>query len=144
MHSYQIEKAREQFNAFRLFECCYVNPGKREATYALSRAGEVDFNDVLWFRTVNVLTGAITQEGCLINRNDYAELISALESHYNPEFIKSDGIVLSMEFSADAECYVKDGKNQMHKHVVFGQSIHYADVDELSGETADTKEEYIL
>jgi hypothetical protein len=138
MHLLNIAAAQQQFDALEtgLFHTCYVNAGKHEATYAVTfSTDEIDFNNIVWYRTVNVLTGAVTGEGCALNNDTQHYLASALAAHFTPEYIKSDAIILSFEFAADAVYYVKDGKNLMHNHIVFGQSVYCADLDQIDGKT---------
>lgn len=139
MHKSKVEVAVQQFKALErgLFECCYVNSAHAEATYTLCWSGEVDFNDVIWFRTIDILTGEVKREGSIMNDfGKYHALTDAIGAHYSPEYIKQDATLLACEFAANAVEYVRDGKNNMHYHIVFGQSLFYADVDQLRGKTS--------
>ena len=59
-------------------------------------------------------------------------LISALETHYSPEYIANDGLILMCEESSNAD--------KLHFDPVFGQNIYHADVDEIAGIDTDGEE----
>lgn len=135
-----VERAKEQFHALNdaVVETCYVatRRGCPEATYAVCWSGDennsIRFNDVIWYRTINIMTGEIVSEGCTLDREEYGCLIEAFRENYNPDYIKHDAIVLSCEFARDAESYMHEGKSIMPVHVVFGQSVFYQSLDQLT------------
>lgn len=132
LHTHQAEAAQAQFAEKSLFTCLYVNSARHTATYTVMNADDLDYNDVLFFKTVDMFTGEIVGEGSRFDN----ELTAALRSHYNAEFIRRDAIVLSFELNETMTSYVdKEGQTSMHNHIVFGQSVFYADLDQL--ETKD-------
>jgi hypothetical protein len=130
MRSARIEATRKALKTTKLFECCYVHAGKGTATYAVHDEERGSFNDPLFYRTVDALTGEVLDEGTTLNSSCVfmGSLLQALQEHYSPEHIKRDGIVLAFECARDAHLYRPES---MHRHIVFGQSVFYADVDEL-------------
>lgn len=128
MFPHMIETAQKQFAKIDLFECCYVRG--RKATYAVHDSNNGSFENPLFYRTVDILTGEIVDQGAnyVGVDSDYVWCFDeALKSHYSPEYIREDGLVLMYEQLGEKD----ENKTHMHYHIVFGQSVHYQDIDEL-------------
>lgn len=126
MYAHQIESAREFFSKIALFECCYVR-GDR-ATYAVHDSKNGDFYRPVFYRTVSILTGEIIDEAFYFPNHEYCHSFGlALKYHYSPEYIRNDGLALMYEQLREIDAH----KTHMHYHTVFGQSVFYADLDEL-------------
>lgn len=131
--------AQAQFSKYSLFECCYVGNVK-ESTYAvtMTRVGDKyeGMNKIDYFKTVDMLTGEVIRTGHSLHYlEDYA-LIKALDAHYSAEFVQHDGIILSVEFAQT----LPENRTHMHSNAIFGQSVHYQDVDELHVKDTDGTE----
>lgn len=129
MHTHQLAHAEEQLSLNPLFQCLYVKQGR--ATYAVSKAH--DFNEVIWYRTVDLRTGFIHDENANLDlltrvREDQPcfDLIRLMQEHFSAEYILSDAFAL-----IDEQLRTKD-RDHMHRHTVFGQSLFYSDIEELN------------
>lgn len=120
--------AAQQMATLGLFECCYVK-GTR-ATYALhdSKKGD-NFNDVIWFRTVDILSGEIIDENSdpMFWGDGLCALRWHIEQSFSVERIRGDGVSLLYQLLVD----IKGGSEPLHSHIVFGQAVHFQDVIEL-------------
>lgn len=122
-------KAQEQFSEYSMFEYLYVKAG--EATYAIEilKEGETHLGGhrVDYFKTVNIYTGEELRRGSTLHHCEKNELISALDAHYNAEYVRTDGIALSVEQVTLPSGFAID----MPFSAMFGQCVHYDYVDEL-------------
>lgn len=144
-HHQRALKAAEQMSAIGPFECCYFNG--TEATYAINRSVKdvpFSFNDVIWFRTVNLISGEIVREGCdqklFWGKEGADELRYFLEQNYTADYIRTDALVLAREQFDNA----KIGGNQLHTHIVFGHAVYYADAEELWERNEDGKATFVV
>lgn len=108
--------------------CLYYRHGR--ATYTMSPVNRetvsgVDFNEVVWYRTVDMKTGLVLDTNAKFDC-DYQDvwlLIEALNERFSPEYIV-----------ADAFGEIGNQLNEeslLHEHIVFGRAIFYADVHEI-------------
>lgn len=139
-HHQRALKAAEQMSAIGPFECCYFNG--TEATYAINRSAEdvpFSFNDVIWFRTVDLISGKIVREGSdrtLFWGDDGAhDLRRFIEQRYTADFIRREALVQMAEQFDD----MKRGYDQLHTHIVFGHAVYFADVEEFWVRNDDEK-----
>ena len=131
MHADLIKATIEQCAKQPLFEVCYVKGF--HATYALYDQSE-DFGEPIFYKTINLLTREVADVGCgamFYDKGAPLALRDALDAAYDADRILEDAIGQSYELLFD----VKRGMtnlSHMHDHIVFGQSVYYGDVDELS------------
>lgn len=124
-------KAAEQMSVVGPFECCYFNG--TEATYAINRSIEgvpFNFNDVIWFRTVDLVTGQIVREGSdqqIFWGNGAHELRHFIEQRYTADHIRTE----ALQQAAEQFNCMKAGSGHLHTHVVFGDAVYFADVEEF-------------
>lgn len=130
INTMHLEAIQEQFSNIPLFACLYVDSSKRKATYAVTKTSDesTDFNQVLYSKTVNVVTGDTLDEYSTFP----SVLTLALGHHFNAKFIQEEAVTMSFELIENIEDYMTtDGKLWLHKHEVFGQSVYYTDLMEL-------------
>jgi len=131
MHTDLIKATIEQAAKQPLFEVCYVKGFN--ATYALYDQSE-DFGQPIFYKTINMIERAVVDVGygAMFYAKDapYA-LRDALDAAYDVDRILEDAIGQSYELLFDAKRNIAD-LDHMHSHIVFGQSVYYGDVQELS------------
>lgn len=131
MHTDLIKATIEQAAKQPLFEVCYVKG--LHATYALYDQSE-DFGQPIFYKTINMVERTVidVSYGAMFYAKDapYA-LRDALDAAYSVDRILEDAICQSYELLFDVKRGMTD-LSHMHDHIVFGQSVFYADVDELS------------
>lgn len=131
-----IKATIEQCAKQPLFEVCYVRGVN--ATYALYDQSE-DFGQPIFYKTINMLTREVVDVsyGAMFYGEDipYA-LRTALDAAYDVDRILEDAIGQSHDLLFDAKRNMAN-LDHMHDHIVFGQSVYYGDVDELSWKIGD-------
>lgn len=136
MHADFIKATIEQVAKQPLFEVCYVKG--LHATYALYDQSE-DFGQPIFYKTINLIERTVVDVsyGAMFYGKDapYA-LRDALDAAYDVDRILEDAIGQSYELLFDVKRGMTD-LGHMHDHIVFGQSVFYADVDELSWKSGD-------
>lgn len=118
MHADLIKATIEQCAKQPLFEVCYVKGFN--ATYALYDQSE-DFGQPIFYRTIDMVKRTVVDDGygAMFYAKDAPHALrDALDAAYDMDRILEDAIGLSYD--------------HMHDHIVFGQSVYYGDVDELS------------
>lgn len=131
MHTDLIKTTIEQCAKQPLFEVCYVRGVN--ATYALYDQSE-DFGQPIFYKTVNLLERTVVDGGygaMFYDKNGPQALCNALDQAYDVDRILEDAIGQSHDLLFDVKRGATD-LSHMHDHIVFGQSVYYGDVDELS------------
>lgn len=131
MHTDLIKAAIEQCAKQPLFEVCYVRGVN--ATYALYDQSE-DFGQPIFYKTINMIERTVVDVGygAMFYAKDapYA-LRDALDAAYDVDRILEDAIGQSHDLLFDLKRNMAN-LDHMHDHIVFGQSVYYGDVQELS------------
>lgn len=131
MHTDLIKATIEQCANQPLFEVCYVRG--IQATYALYDQSE-DFGQPIFYKTIDMMKRAVVDMGYaaqFYGENAPHALRNVLDQAYDVDRILEDAIGQSHELLFD----VKRGMpilDHMHEHIVFGQSVYYGDVQELT------------
>lgn len=136
MHADLIKATIEQVAKQPLFEVCYVKGF--HATYALYDQSK-DFGQPIFYKTINLLERTVVDVGygAMFYAKDapYA-LREALDAAYDVDRILEDAIGQSYELLFDVKRNMVN-LDHMHDHIVFGQSVYYGDVGELSWKSGD-------
>lgn len=131
MHTDLVKATIEQCAKQPLFEVCYVRGVN--ATYALYDQSE-DFGQPIFYKTVNLLERTVVDVGygAMFYAKDapYA-LRDALDAAYDVDRILEDAVSQSHDLLFDLKRNMAN-LDHMHSHIVFGQSVYYGDVEELS------------
>lgn len=124
-----LQAIQEQFNQIPLFACLYISSSNRSATYTVMRARDegVDFNQVLYLKQVNIVTGDVLNE----YSSFHSDLTLALGHHFNADYIRQEAVTLSFELIENMTFYVRDGEFTLHDHNAYGRAVYYSDLDEL-------------
>ena len=131
MHADLIKATIEQAAKQPLFEVCYVKGFN--ATYALYDQSK-DFGQPIFYKTINMIERTVVDVGygaMFYAKGDPYALRTALDAAYDVDRILEEAIGHSHDLLFD----VKRGMTNlehMHDHIVFGQSVYYGDVQELS------------
>lgn len=136
MHTDLIKATIEQCAKQPLFEVCYVKG--YNATYALYDQSE-DFGQPIFYKTINMIERAVVDVGygaMFYGKDAPYALRDALDKAYDVEWILDDATFQSHELLANAKLNPAS-LDHMHSHIVFGQSVYYGDVDELSWKLGD-------
>lgn len=136
MHADLIKATIEQCAKQPLFEVCYVRG--IQATYALYDGSE-DFGQPIFYKTIDMVKRTVVDVGyCAMlhaKRAPYA-LRDALDAAYDVDRILEDAIGQSHDLLFDVK-HNAVNLDHMHDHIVFGQSVYYGDVGELSWKLGD-------
>ena len=131
MNTDLIKATIEQCAKQPLFEVCYVRGVN--ATYALHDQSE-DFGQPIFYKTINMIERTVVDVGygAMFYAKDipYA-LRDALDAAYDVNRILEDAIGQSHDLLFDLKRNMVN-LDHMHDHIVFGQSVYYGDVQELS------------
>lgn len=136
MHADLIKATIEQCAKQPLFEVCYVKGFN--ATYALYDQSE-DFGQPIFYRTIDMVKRTVVDDGygAMFYAKDAPHALrDALDAAYDMDRILEDAIGLSCELLANAKLNPAS-LDHLHNHIVFGQSVYYGDVDELSWKCGD-------
>lgn len=131
MHANQIKATIEQCANQPLFEVCYVRG--IQATYALYDQSE-DFGQPIFYKTINMIERTVVDVGygAMFYAKDAPHALrDALDAAYDVDHILEDAIGQSFELLFDLKRGVTN-LDHMHDHIVFGQSVYYGDVQELT------------
>lgn len=131
MHTDLIKATIEQCAKQPLFEVCYVRGVN--ATYALYDQSE-NFDQPIFYKTINMLTREVVDVGygaMFYGKDAPYALRDALDAAYDVNRILEDAIDQSSELLFQVK---RNPANihHMHDHIVFGQSVYYGDVQELT------------
>ena len=131
MHADLIKATIEQCAKQPLFEVCYVKGF--HATYALYDQSE-DFGQPIFYKTINLFTREVVDVGygaMFYGKDTPYALRDALDAAYDVDRILEDAIGQSHDLLFDLKRNMAN-LDHMHDHIVFGQSVYYGDVGELS------------
>lgn len=131
MHTDLIKATIEQCAKQPLFEVCYVRGVN--ATYALYDQSE-NFDQPIFYKTINLFTREVVDVGygaMFYGKDAPYALRDALDAAYDVNRILEDAIGLSHDLLFDLKRNMAN-LDHLHDHIVFGQSVYYGDVDELS------------
>lgn len=131
MHTDLIKATIEQCANQPLFEVCYVRG--LQATYAIYDQSE-DFGQPIFYKTIDMVKRAVVgmgYAGQFHDENGPYALRNVLDAAYDVDGILEDAIGQSSELLFDLK---RNPANihHMHEHIVFGQSVYYGDVQELT------------
>lgn len=108
------------------------------ATYALYDGSE-DFGQPIFYKTINMIERTVVDVGygAMFYAKDapYA-LRHALDAAYDVDRILEDAVCQSCALLVDLKRNMAN-LDHMHDHIVFGQSVYYGDVGELSWKLGD-------
>lgn len=126
MNADRIDIARNQLKTItRPFQTLYVksNAGGYLASYVVTD----DKNNIIFYKTVNLLTRELFDTGNTMGANNQIG-VEALNEHYSNDYIAGDALEQMFTVACEHGMY-KQGT--LPNHVVFGQSVYYADLEEL-------------
>lgn len=131
MHANLIKATIEQCANQPLFEVCYVRG--IQATYALYDQSE-DFGQPIFYKTIDMVKRTVVDVGygAMFYAKDAPHALrDALDAAYDMDRILEDAVCQSFELLFDLKRGVIN-LDHMHDHIVFGQSVYYGDVMELT------------